>query len=102
MALCDVDMNGLQSVAEEVTALGRTALCLHLDVSNEAQVRSVFTQTIEKFGRLDILVTSAGISHSVNIQDLTLKDWNRIMNINLTGTFLCCRGYPLHACQQLR
>ena len=91
VALCDLDMEGLQSVADEVTRLGRKAVCLHLDVADEAEVRASFAQALAALGKLDILVNSAGLSHSVNIQDLSLEAWMRTLNVNLTGTFLCCR-----------
>lgn len=96
VALCDIDMDGLQTAAEEVTRQGRKAVCLHLDVADEAEVRSVFAQALAGLGRLDILVNSAGISRSGNIQDISLKDWQRTLDINLTGTFLCCREIIPH------
>lgn len=91
VALCDLDVPGVEAVAKELTALGRKALCLRLDVSSEDEVRAAFAATLAGFGRLDILINSAGISRSVPIQDLTLAEWRRTLDINLTGTFLCCR-----------
>ena len=96
VALCDIDMPGLQATADEVAGQGRKAIRLRLDVANETEVRSVFSQALAEFGRLDILVNSAGVSRSGNIQDTSLQAWQRTIDVNLTGTFLCCREVIPH------
>jgi 3-oxoacyl-[acyl-carrier protein] reductase len=54
-------------------------------------------QTLSKFGKIDIFVNSAGIAGPVaNVSDYSLEDWHRVMDINLTGTFLCCRAAVAH------
>jgi NAD(P)-dependent dehydrogenase (short-subunit alcohol dehydrogenase family) len=62
------------------------------DVSDEESVISLFNQVVEKFGRVDLLFNNAGIgAPAVEIDRLSLEDWNRVISINLTGVFLCTR-----------
>lgn len=75
---------------------GRKVEGFVLDVGNESDVKHVFTKVKKKYGRLDILVNNAGISPKLDgvkraIVDTPLDEWNRVMQINLTGTFLCVR-----------
>ncbi len=74
------------------TAPGR-ALVVSADVSQEAAVVSLFDKALEKFGRIDLLFNNAGISAppGVLIEDLTLHDWQGVVDVNLTGMFLCLR-----------
>ena len=61
------------------------------DVTREAEVLALFRRTLEAFGRIDVLVNNAGISAPGNIESLTLEDWRRVLDVNLTGAFLCAR-----------
>ena len=97
---CDVVVNalhieGARKVAAEVKALGRKSLAIGADVSNSAQVNDMVAQTIKKFGKIDILVNNAGgITAATGgaIENTTDEDWDRIVDINLKGQFLCCRA----------
>jgi 3-oxoacyl-[acyl-carrier protein] reductase len=97
---CDVVVNamhieGARKVAKEVEALGRKAIAIAADVADIAQVKDMVAQTIKKFGKVDILVNNAGGVSSAGggpIETTTEKDWDRIVNINLKGQFLCCQA----------
>ena len=78
-------------VAEEVRACGSRAIVVPADVSEPQQVRVMFDRTVAEFGRLDILVNNAGIQMDAAFEDLTLEQWQRVMEVNLTGPFLCCQ-----------
>lgn len=71
---------------------GIKAIIIKADVSDEKQVTEMINQTIKEFGTIDILVCSAGILQRKPVMDVTIEDWDRIININLRGTFLCCQG----------
>lgn len=74
-------------------ALGQGAMGILTDVASEESVAAAMSATLAAHGRIDVLVTSAGINAPLNqVQDVSLAEWQRVMDINLTGTFLCCRA----------
>lgn len=79
------------AVVAKIRQSGVDALALEADVSDEDQVVGMFRTAIEHFGRLDILVANAGVQRDARFVDMTLRDWNTVIAINLTGQFLCCR-----------
>ena len=64
---------------------------IQCDVSNENEVKYAINQTLEKFGRIDVLVNNAAIHNNKPISELSLKDWNKVIAVNLTGAFLCSK-----------
>jgi len=89
-----------KAAADELVALigesGGQALSIAADVSDEAQVQALFDQTIDRFGRIDTLVSNAGIEKPSAIQDMSLADWQAVIDVNLTGQFLCARQAVRH------
>ena len=81
----------LDSTAEEVRALGATAVVAPTDVTDEAQVIALFERTIQEFGRVDILVNNSGTFDGGPLDELTLETWQKVLDVNLTGPFLCSR-----------
>lgn len=79
------------AVLKEITDAGGRGLVIQCDVSNEEQVIQMFQKTIEKFGTVDILVANAGVQKDAKFTEMTLDQWNTVININLTGQFLCAR-----------
>ncbi len=78
-------------VLGDVLAYGREALFVRCDVSDEAAVRAMAGQVLGRFGRVDILVNNAGIFTQSLLADMPVADWDRVVNVNLRGTFLCTR-----------
>ena len=78
-------------VIAAITAQGRGALFIRTDVSDEASVREMAAQALAHFGRVDILVNNAGIFTESLLEEMTINDWDRVVNTNLRGTFLCTR-----------
>lgn len=78
-------------VLEAVAESGRRALQVHTDVSDEASVRAMVKRAEEEFGDIDILVNNAGIFGQVFFHELTPQEWDRVVNVNLRGCFLCTR-----------
>ena len=78
-------------VADELRVLEARVLSVPTDVSQEAQVITLFEKTMQEFGRLDILVNNAGIYEEAPLDEMSLEMWQRTLNIDLTGPFLCTR-----------
>jgi 3-oxoacyl-[acyl-carrier protein] reductase len=79
----------VREVAHRVKKAGATALPVMADVANDGQVKRMVAQVIKKFGRIDILVNNAGIVSTAPVEKMSLKVWQRMIDINLTGVFLC-------------
>jgi len=88
-------------VVSEIRRLGRKAIALQADVSNEEAVNSMVKQSIEKFGKIDILVNSAGIGwKSESILEGTKEEWDRVLGVNLIGTYNCIKAIAPHMIKQ--
>ncbi len=81
----------LDEIVAAVTKAGGTALAVPTDVTQEDQVEALFAKTKAAYGRVDVLVNNAGVPTHINTEDITLKYWNDVMAVNLTGMFLCAR-----------
>jgi 3-oxoacyl-[acyl-carrier protein] reductase len=93
VAVNDVDMDLARSVAEDLRRRGRDALPVQCDVSKNSEVTSMVEQVLLAYGKIDILVNNAGISPEFcSIEELTEENWDRVLNINLKGTFLCSKA----------
>jgi glucose 1-dehydrogenase len=80
-----------EEVAAEIRHEGGNAYAHRADVSQEDQVQAMFARMFETFGTIDILVNNAGLQKDARFEEMTLKDWNTVIGINLTGQFLCAR-----------
>ena len=80
-----------ERVVSELRAGGVSAMALHADVTREAEVQAMFRDMIAAWGTIDILVSNAGVQRDAALVDMTLEQWNTVLAINLTGTFLCVR-----------
>jgi NAD(P)-dependent dehydrogenase (short-subunit alcohol dehydrogenase family) len=81
----------VEAVAEEIQALGSSSLPLAVDVTDEAQVQAMVRRVVDEFGRIDILVNSAGIVSLKPTIEFPLEEWRGILQVNLEGTFVCCK-----------
>jgi glucose 1-dehydrogenase len=80
-----------EAVMEIEKHCGVRALAVQADVSNEEQVQSMFETTCREFGTIDILVNNAGLQQDAPIDVMTLAQWKKVIDVNLTGQFLCAR-----------
>jgi NAD(P)-dependent dehydrogenase (short-subunit alcohol dehydrogenase family) len=93
VAVADRDEEGARRVAEAVCRAGGRAHAFWLDVTDAEAVASCIAAAGKALGRLDVLVNSAGVREIVPVLDLSLEEWQRVININLTGTFLCSQAF---------
>jgi len=78
-------------VVADIKAAGGEAMAIQCDVSKEEDVKRMFTQTIDAWGSVDILVANAGMQWDGPFHEMSLKQWNKVLDVNLTGQFLCAR-----------
>jgi len=80
-----------EAVVEEIKRCGTKAFAFQADVSKEDQILAMFQKMFKEFGTIDILVNNAGVQKDAPFEKMTLADWQRVIDINLTGQFLCAR-----------
>jgi NAD(P)-dependent dehydrogenase (short-subunit alcohol dehydrogenase family) len=88
LVLCARKKERCQQAAEELRLLGVKTLALGCDVKNPDQVQAVVDTTVAQFGRIDILINNAGTSWGAPVEEMRLEHWNKVIETNLTGTFL--------------
>ena len=93
VVVADLQYEKACSVADEVKMLGRDALAIGVNVSEEESVQHLAEATFADFGRIDILVNDAGVYLKSLVVDMSEADWDRTLDINLGGNFLCCRAF---------
>ncbi|MBS1620926.1 MAG: SDR family oxidoreductase [Bacteroidetes bacterium] len=86
-----VDPEAANAVVEKIKSFGSRALAIQADVSKEDQVIKMFQQTIQQFRTVDILVNNAGLQRDSKFHEMTLAQWQFVIDVNLTGQFLCAR-----------
>ncbi len=92
VAVADLRPEAVEAVAAELRGLGATAIGIAADVSKQESVRDMVRRVLDELGRLDVLFNCAGIFQSVPPEELSLADWQRVLDVNLTGMFLCCQA----------
>lgn len=92
LAVTDVDLVGVQNCADEIKAAGGEAIAFKQDVTNEEEWGVAMAAIHDAYGQLDVCVNNAGIAVLVPIEDMTLEQWNRQIEVNLTSVFLGCRA----------
>ncbi|NCO75650.1 MAG: 3-oxoacyl-[acyl-carrier-protein] reductase [Cyanobacteria bacterium] len=80
------------NVVKEIIEAGGDAMAIGADVSQQEAVEAMFKETTNKWGRVDILVNNAGITRDTLLLRMKLEDWQQVINLNLTGVFLCCKA----------
>jgi len=80
-----------EAVVKQIEKNGGKAIAIKADVSQENEVQSMFQQMIKEFGTIDILVNNAGIQKDSPLESMSLHDWQMVIDVNLTGQFLCAR-----------
>jgi len=100
--ICAADVNivGAKNTVAEAEKLGAKAIAIKVDVSNSKEVTNMVDTCIKEFGRIDILVNNAGIKQKSDLIDTSEEVWNRVLAVNLTGVFLCCKAVLPHMMAQ--
>lgn len=96
VAIFDVNLEEAKKTAYEVEKSGGAALALKTDVTDSSEIEDAVKQVLSKFGKIDILVNNAGVSLTTKVASMTDEIWDRTLDVNLRGVFLCCRAVIPH------
>ncbi|MEH7307310.1 SDR family oxidoreductase [Neobacillus drentensis] len=88
VVVCSRKLEACEEVSDGLKKLGVDTFALKCDVTNPEDVRKVVEQTMERFGRIDILVNNSGASWGAPVEEMPLEAWKKVMDVNVTGTFL--------------
>ena len=96
VALADMNQSDMDETTRLVQQGGGKAVSILCDVSQSNSVESMFVKALKEFGKIDILVNNAGLAWRKLLMDETEENWNRMIGVNLTGLFHCCRAVGSH------
>lgn len=105
VVICDINLSGLDKVAKEIKARGGEVLAVRTDVSDEASVGELAKKTMERFGKIDILINNAAVYYGIGSRpwdSWTAEDWDRIFAVNVRGSWLCTKLVAPHMIAQGR
>ena len=92
LALFDIQYDLIDNLAFELDASGNKIIAIKADVTDENIIKQGIKKVYKKFGKIDILVNNAGISLHGHTKEMSLENFNRVINVNLNGTFVCCKS----------
>jgi 3-oxoacyl-[acyl-carrier protein] reductase len=92
VAVCDINLQGVENLAAEIRKTGCEALPYRVDVTRADDIAKMTDNLLNRWGRVDILVNNAGITQRSTVIDMTEDDWDRVINVNLKGTFLVTKA----------
>ena len=96
VAVTDIDGEAAEAVAAEIRSAGGTAAAWRLDVGDETAIIVTVAAAVERFARIDILVNNAGMTKRLPTETFPTEEWRRIIDINLSAAFFCCREVGAH------
>lgn len=93
VAIVDVDLEEAKKTAQEIQEANHNKMiAIKTDITNPDEVNQMIDTILKEFGRLDVAFCNAGIGHNVEVENDTLEDWSRVINVNLNGTFLTAQA----------
>ncbi len=91
IAVSDINLADAERVATAIRRVGSKAVAIKADVSSQKEVKAMVAQAIKALGTIDILVNNAGICHQGSVAEMSEETWDKVLDVNLKGTFLCSR-----------
>ncbi|MCM3706490.1 MULTISPECIES: SDR family oxidoreductase [Cytobacillus] len=88
VVVCSRKLEACEDVSKKLKELGVNSMALKCDITNPQDVKNVVDRTVEKFGNIDILVNNSGASWGAPVEEMPLEAWQKVINVNVTGTFL--------------
>ncbi|CAN5651204.1 3-oxoacyl-ACP reductase FabG [soil metagenome] len=99
VCLADLDVEGSSTAAAEFVDEGMDAFAVQLDVTWRSEVEAVVGKVVDRYGKLDILVNNAGVTRDDLIYKMKDEDWSTVLNVHLTGAYLCSQAAQKHMVQ---
>jgi gluconate 5-dehydrogenase len=100
VAVADADGARAARLADALHDVDPEAVGLAADVTDEASVRAMVAEVVARFARIDVLVNAAGVTVRKRAEDISVGEWRRILDVNATGTFICCQAVGEHMARQ--
>ncbi len=91
VAVTDIDVGAAEATVAEIVETGGSALAIEADVTEAVGVENMMRATVTTYGHLDVLINNAGVGTDGDVVELPEKEWQRILDVNLKGVFLCCK-----------
>jgi len=93
VAVCDINFEAAQKTAEQISATGKKAVAVKVDVTDEDDVNAMIRKVVDCFGSIDVMCNNAGIINCMKkVEDITAQEWDKIFAVNAKGVFLCCKA----------
>jgi NAD(P)-dependent dehydrogenase (short-subunit alcohol dehydrogenase family) len=92
LVLLDINSEGVKKVADDLDPSGDRILCQEVDVTQEKEVQGAVERAVQRFARIDVAVNVAGILRHLPIEKMSLEDFESVVRVNLTGTFIVCKA----------
>ena len=92
IALADLRLENINDILAQIDNLGKKAAAYKVDITDRNNITEMVEKVHKDFGRIDVLINSAGVNNRKRIEDYTEQEWDNIVDINLKGTFLCCQA----------
>ncbi|MEW6442481.1 MAG: SDR family oxidoreductase [bacterium] len=99
VAAVDINASELKKVVDGINKAGGKAIAIRGDITETADVQRIMEETVAAFGKLNVLFNNAGIEHMEKVAEISEEDWDRVMNVNLRGTWLCSKFAIPHLVQ---
>lgn len=100
VVVTDLKQEECDSVAAEINAQGGEAMAVACDVTNRASVQALAAATVERFGKIDVLVNNAGITKDASLKKMTDEQWDAVINVNLKSVFICTQEISKYMVQE--
>lgn len=92
VAMCSVELEALELLATEIRQMGVRAVPMYCDVTDEDSVTEMVSETFKTLGSVDILFNGAGVAHREPLVEMDISQWQKVMDINVKGTLICCKA----------
>lgn len=96
VVLADLNLAAVQGVAEEIAATGGMGMAVRADITSRSESASMVDATVDRYGRVDVLINNAGIASAGSVMDVSVSEWDRVMDVNVKGAYLCSRNVIPH------